>query len=86
MLQAALEAGDEGTGRGRGGSGRSRNGGGRGRGLLDSDAADDGGGEVRGAQEGETLPRMGEDTENWYGVEYNGKQRYVSKKYTEKVE
>ena len=37
-------------------------------------------------KEGETLPRMGEDTENWHGVEYNGKQRYVSKKYTRTAE
>jgi len=30
---------------------------------------------------GERLERAGEDTANWYGVLYNGKQRYVSRKY-----
>lgn len=29
------------------------------------------------------LPAMGEDTESWRGVEYNGKQRYVSRKFTD---
>ena len=31
-----------------------------------------------------TADKIGaEDTENWYGVTYNGKQRYVSRKYSE---
>jgi len=32
-----------------------------------------------------TIERAGEDTENWYGVMYNGKQRYVSRKYVKEA-
>ena len=31
------------------------------------------------------IERSGEDTQNWYGVMYNGKQRYVSCLYAEEV-
>ena len=34
---------------------------------------------------GATIERAGEDTENWYGVLYNGKQRYVSRNYAKEV-
>jgi len=34
---------------------------------------------------GAAIERAGEDTENWYGVLYNGKQRYVSRKYTKEI-
>ena len=40
------------------------------------------GGKTAVLHEGATIERAGEDTENWYGVLYNGKQRYVSRKYT----
>jgi peptidoglycan hydrolase-like protein with peptidoglycan-binding domain len=37
-------------------------------------------------REGSKLERAGEDTANWYGVLYNGKQRYVSRKYAKAEE
>ncbi len=43
------------------------------------------GGKSAVLHKGATIERAGEDTENWYGVIYNGKQRYVSRKYTEEV-
>jgi len=39
------------------------------------------GGKSAVLHKGATIERAGEDTENWYGVTYNGKQRYVSRKY-----
>ena len=41
------------------------------------------GGKSAVLHKGAEIERAGEDTENWYGVLYNGKQRYVSRKYTE---
>lgn len=34
---------------------------------------------------GTKVERSGEDTESWFGVLYNGQQRYVSRKYAEEV-
>jgi len=39
------------------------------------------GGKSAVLHKGATIERAGEDTESWYGVTYNGKQRYVSRKY-----
>lgn len=43
------------------------------------------GAKVAVLDKGETIERSGEDTENWRGVLYNGRQRYVSRKYTAEV-
>jgi hypothetical protein len=43
------------------------------------------GGKTAVLHKDDTIERAGEDTENWYGVLYNGKQRYVSRKYTKEV-
>jgi len=43
------------------------------------------GGKTAVLHKGSEIERAGEDTANWYGVTYNGKQRYVSRKYTEEV-